>query len=264
MKLKINVVDAFTDEKFKGNSAAVIIIENWLSSELMQSIATENNLSETAFLVKDSNEHYSIRWFSPITEIDFCGHATLGAASVIFSNNPDITKVVFTAKAVGEMTITKMDDGLIQMDFPNRAPSRINNIPASLLNGLSIKPSNVLLNDQAYFAIYENEQDVMNITTNNEELKKLAPYDVVVTAASSTEYDFISRYFWPVNGGDEDPVTGSIYTGLAPYWSEQLNKTQLLAYQASKRGGVVLSHVTPQRVSVSGKTVLYLEGYINV
>lgn len=263
MKLKINVVDAFTEERFKGNSAAVIITDKWLSDELMQSIAMENNLSETAYLVRADDGSYAIRWFSPMTEIDFCGHATLASAAVIFKDNPDISEVIFSANAVGEMTIKKMDDGYIQMDFPNRKPSIPESIPTELLNGLSIKPSKVLLNNQAYFAVYESEDDVLNVMQDKEQLSKLAPYDVVVTAQGS-EYDFISRYFWPANGGDEDPVTGSIHTGLAPYWSEQFDKTQLLAYQASKRGGVLSCRIEGDRVFISGKAAHYLEGFINI
>ncbi|MBB1486104.1 PhzF family phenazine biosynthesis protein [Oceanospirillum sediminis] len=263
MKLRINIVDAFTEERFKGNSAAVIISEKWLPEALMQSIAIENNLSETAYLVKADDDSYAIRWFSPITEIDFCGHATLASASVIFSDNPEITEIIFSAKAVGKMIITKKDDGYIQMNFPNRKPHVPENIPVELLNGLSIKPSEVLLNEQAYFAVYEHESDVRNVTQSKEDLQQLAPYDVVVTAPGK-EYDFVSRYFWPANGGDEDPVTGSIHTGLAPYWAEQLGKKQLLAYQASKRGGVLSCRVTEDRVYISGKAVHYLEGFINI
>lgn len=263
MKLRINIVDAFTDEQFKGNSAAVIMTENWLSDDLMQSIATENNLSETAFLVKAADGSYAIRWFSPITEIDFCGHATLASAFVIFSDHSELSEVIFSAQAVGKMTVTKMDDGYIQMDFPNRKPSAPQSIPADLLNGLSIRPSHVLLNGQAYFAIYDNEDDVLNVEQHKQYLKQLAPYDVVVTARGS-DYDFVSRYFWPANGGDEDPVTGSIHTGLAPYWAEQIGKTELLAHQASKRGGVLLCRVSGDRVFILGKAVHYLEGYIQV
>ena len=265
MKVKIHVIDAFTEEQFKGNSAAVIITEEWLPDSLMQSIAIENNLSETAFLVKQNNDIYQIRWFSPITEIDFCGHATLASAFVLFSDQPTLEKVVFSAKAVGSMTISKAANGDIQMEFPNRKPVDIETIPEQLMKGLSIKPFNVLRSDQAYFAIYNSESDVLNISQNNELLKQLAPYDVVVTAKSDSEqYDFVSRYFWPANGGDEDPVTGSIHTGLAPYWSEQLDKDELLAFQASKRGGVLLCKVESDKVILSGKAVRYLEGFIDV
>lgn len=263
MKLRVNIVDAFTEEIFKGNPAAVIITEKWLSDDLMQSIATENNLSETAFLVKDDDGSYCIRWFSPITEITFCGHATLASASVIFKDNLEKSEIVFSAKAVGKMTIIKSDNGYIRMDFPNRKPYTPEYVPTELLSGLSIKPSRVLLNNQAYFAIYENEDDVLGVTQSKENLAKLAPYDVVVTAPGK-EYDFVSRYFWPANGGDEDPVTGSIHTGLAPYWSDELGKKQLLAYQASKRGGVLLCHVAGDSVFISGKAVHYLEGFIRI
>ncbi|UTW46109.1 PhzF family phenazine biosynthesis protein [bacterium SCSIO 12696] len=263
MKLRVNIVDAFTEERFKGNSAAVVITEEWLSDELMQSIATENNLSETAYLVRSSDETYAIRWFSPITEIAFCGHATLASASVIFNDNSEVSELVFSAEAVGRMVITKTDDGYIQMDFPCRKPHIPDCFPEELLQGLSIEPSKVLFNNQAYFAVYENEHDVLSVVQNKEYLKKLAPYDVVVTAPGK-EYDFVSRYFWPANGGDEDPVTGSIHTGLTPYWSERLAKKQLLAYQASKRGGVLLCRLAGDRVFISGKAVHYLEGFINV
>lgn len=264
MKLKINIIDAFTETRFKGNSAAVIISEEWLSDDLMQSIATENNLSETAFLVKSENDSYEVRWFSPITEIDFCGHATLASAYVIFSDLPETKSIKIFAKSVGIMEIIKTEDGYIQMDFPNRKPSFVECVPESLLNGLSIEPNKVLINNQAYFAVYEDEEDVLNVTQNKEYLMTLAPLDVVVTAASTQEYDFISRYFWPANGGDEDPVTGSIHTGLAPFWAEHLNKKELIAYQASSRGGLLACKVTNDRVYISGKAVQYLEGHIDV
>lgn len=263
MKLKINIVDAFAQERFKGNSAAVIISTEWMSADLMQAIAMENNLSETAFLVKGDDGSYAIRWFSPFTEIDFCGHATLAAASIIFKENPELGSVTLYAKAVGRMAVERLDDGSIQMDFPNRKPLPVKNVPKDLLQGLSIAPTRVLRNDQAYFAVYDKEADVLNVEQSKEHLVALAPYDVVVTA-NGIDYDFVSRYFWPANGGDEDPVTGSIHTGLAPYWAELLGKNHLVAYQASQRGGVLSCRVTDQRVFISGKAVQYLEGYIEV
>jgi len=263
MELKINVVDAFTESTFKGNPAAVIITENWLCEKLMQSIATENNLSETAFVKKIKSQNYQIRWFSPITEIDFCGHATLAASFVIFANNEGLKSIDFFAKAVGHLSVIEADNGYIQMSFPNQHPQKVENIPLALLNGLSIPPENVLLNNQAYFVVYEKENDVLSVKQNSDLLKQLAPYDVVVTAQSS-EYDFVSRYFWPANGGDEDPVTGSIHAGLAPYWANKLNKVQLVAYQASKRGGKLMCSVEGDKVYISGKAVQYLEGSIQV
>ena len=265
MQLEINVIDAFTDTVFRGNSAAVIITESWLPEKLMQSIAFENNLSETAFIVSDDKGVYHIRWFSPFTEIDFCGHATLASAFVLFKKNPTLKTIKFSANAVGILTIVQMDNGKIQMDFPNRMPEKIDDIPDNLLAGLSITPVEVYRNSQAYFVIYDSESDVLDVLRDNEALKQLAPLDVVVTCQSeSDKYDFISRYFWPANGGDEDPVTGSAHTGLAPLWAERLGKNELLAYQASKRGGVLDCMVKSDRVLISGNAVQYLTGFITV
>lgn len=263
MKLEVKFVDAFTGAVFKGNPAAVIITEEWLSDELMQLIATENNLSETAFAVKYAEASYNIRWFSPITEIDFCGHATLATAFVLFNQDSKVKELTFSAKAVGNLTVTNISKGYIQMSFPNRKPEKVSEVPSDLLHGLSIPPKEIYLSQQAYFAIYDDEHDVHSVTQDNEFLKKLAPLDVVVTSKSE-KYDFISRYFWPANGGDEDPVTGSIHAGLAPLWAEKLGKTKLSAYQASQRGGTLSCHVKNDRVFISGQAVQYLEGFINV
>jgi len=263
MKLNIQFVNAFTDVLFKGNSAAVIIIDNWLTDNVMQSIATENNLSETAFVKTLNREYFEIRWFSPLTEIDFCGHATLAASFVIFSNDNSLKMITFKAKAVGDLIVTEQEDDYLQMSFPNRSPIELSNVPSSLLEGLSVAPKEVLLSEQAYYVIYNDESDVRNVISNNTLLKKLAPYDVVVTAPSA-EYDFVSRYFWPANGGDEDPVTGSIHAGLAPYWSKKLKKKELVCFQASKRGGVLKCKIENDRVLISGKAVKYLEGTITV
>jgi len=265
MELTLYQIDAFTEEVFKGNYAAVIIVEEWLSGDLMQKIASENNVSETAFVKLISNNHYAIRWFSPLCEIDFCGHATLASAFVLF-NNTQHNNLIFSADAVGEVTITKKKNGLISMLFPNTFPVVINNVPEALLSGLSIQPREVLKNNQAYFAIYENEQQIHQITANASQLKKLAPYDVVVSSKADkvSDYDFISRYFWPANGGDEDAVTGSIHTGLAPYWAKLLGKNNLKAYQASIRGGLLYCKVLNNKVEISGKAVQYLKGVITI
>lgn len=262
MKLEINIIDAFTSSVFGGNPAAVIMTENWLSNTQMQAIATENNLSETAFLVQ-SADNYHIRWFSPITEIAFCGHATLASAFVLFKKQDDLQHIKFWAKAVGELSVMKQDNGQIQMDFPNTKPQKVDTIPQNLLSSLSITPVEVYRNEQAYFVIYASEADVLSVKRNNELLKQLKPLDVVVTSrAESQAYDFVSRYFWPANGGDEDPVTGSIHTGLAPFWAERLHKNTLVAYQASQRGGVLHCRVVGDRVLISGDAVQYLHGSI--
>ena len=257
--MKMYQVDAFTDQLFKGNYAAVVPVPHAISPELMQQIATENNLSETAFVLELAKDHYQIRWFSPVTEIDFCGHATLAAAFVLFDQS-DRSELRFTTLEVGDLVVSKQANDWIQMDFPKRPASSVT-APEALLAGLSIAPTLVLRSAQAYFAIYDNEQQVKQLTTESEQLKKLAPYDVVATAPG-TSYDFVSRYFWPANGGDEDPVTGSIHAGLVPYWAEQLGKNQLMAYQASSRGGILRCELTQDRVLVSGQAKLYLQGEI--
>lgn len=263
MRLKIYHIDAFTDTVFKGNYAAVIITGEWLSDDLMQLIATENNLSETAFVRSLGENRYGIRWFSPLTEIDFCGHATLAAAFVIFTQESSVNALTFLTETVGDLKVRQVENGYIEMTFPNRNPEPITQIPSALSNGLSIEPKEVLLNQQAWFVIYPNEEDVYSVKADVEELKKLAPYDVVVTSISE-KYDFVSRYFWPANGNIEDPVTGSIHAGLVPLWADRLNKNIMTAYQASKRGGVLQCRLMDGDVIVSGRAVQYLEGYIDV
>jgi len=263
MKLTVYFINAFTDALFKGNPAAVIITQQWLPDILMQSIATENNLSETAFVVKSTEHIYAIRWFSPIAEVAFCGHATLASAHVLFNQDSKVNEITFSAAAVGELKIKKADDGDIQMSFPNRAPEKILEIPADVINALSIAPDEVYRNQQAYFAIYNDEHTIRQIKPNIEYVKILSPYNIVATAPSK-EYDFISRYFWPDSGGGEDPVTGSIHAGLTPFWAARLNKHKLTAYQASTRGGKLKCELSADRVLISGRAIQYLEGCITL
>lgn len=263
MKLPIYQIDAFTDELFKGNSAAVVPLEQWLSDAQMQSIAIENNLSETAFLVRESDGAFHIRWFSPLTEIDFCGHATLASAFVLLSQGLATAPLTFRAVAVGDISVAQQDSGLLEMNFPNREPERVENPPAELLNGLSLFPQAVLKNRQAWFAVFEDEDQVRSLTPDLAAFKTLAPLDVVITA-SGREQDFVSRYFWPANGGDEDPVTGSIHAGLAPYWARRLGKSSLVALQASRRSGLLYCRVEGERVFVAGRAVQYLQGTIEI
>jgi PhzF family phenazine biosynthesis protein len=262
MELVVQFIDAFTGGDCKGNAAAVIEVKTPLTKQVMQKIATKNNVSETAFIIKNGNK-YEIRWFSPITEIDFCGHATLASAHYVFEINPELKKVVFFANAVGDMIIEKQVDGAIRMDFPNQEPELVTSLPKSLCEGLSIEPDEVYCNTQAYFAIYNSEHDVHHLEYTTSELIQLAPRDVVVTALSR-DYDFVSRYFWPANGGDEDPVTGSIHTGLAPFWARRLNKNVLVAYQASERGGILECVVDNDRVMVIGRAVTASYGRVTI
>lgn len=259
----IYIIDAFTKELFKGNQAAVVPLDSWLHESMMQNIASENNLSETAFFVRNDAGVYEIRWFSPLKEIDFCGHATLASAYVIFNYLGEKGTIRFWAKAVGTIEVNLRDDGLIEMSFPNRAPECLSVIPEALKTGLSITPLEFHKNQQAYFAVYASEDDVKKVVPDLEKLKTLAPLDVVVTAPS-VEYDFASRYFWPANGGVEDPVTGSIHAGLAPFWAKRLGKETLVALQASARTGVLYCRVQEERVFVAGVCQAYLEGKISV
>lgn len=262
MNLSIYIIDAFASKQFEGNPAAVMLLDNWLPDALLQSIAAENNLSETAFIMQ-RDEAYHIRWFSPLTEIQFCGHATLASAFVLFTMHPERQCLSFYAKSVGTMEITRTNDNSIEMAFPNRKPTKVDTIPEALLQGLSLRPQSVLKNQQAFVAVYAQESDVYTVEYDSEQLKKLAPLDVVVTAQGK-DYDFVSRYFWPANGGDEDPVTGSIHAALAPYWAEKLAKTTLHAYQASSRGGVLHCRVDGDTVYVSGQAVQYLQGTVTL
>jgi PhzF family phenazine biosynthesis protein len=263
MHLKLYQIDAFTSQVFSGSPAAVVPLETWLPAATMQAIAIENSLPETAFFVRNAEGRYEIRWFSPLTEIDFCGHATLASAFVLF-NQPDAPQAVtFWAKAVGEIPVQQRPDGKIELNFPNRAPRPLADVPAQLLEGLSITPVEYWVNPQAYFAVYANQQQVEAVVPRLDKLVELGPLDVVVTAPG-LRHDFASRYFWPANGGAEDPVTGSIHAGLAPYWAQRLKKTRLSALQASQRGGVLDCRVADGRVFVAGNAVQYLEGIISL
>ncbi|WP_046006307.1 PhzF family phenazine biosynthesis protein [Pseudoalteromonas rubra] len=264
MQYDMYIVDAFTQAQFKGNSAAVVPLTQWPKDTTMQHIAAENNLSETAFVRSVETAqgfHFEIRWFSPLTEIDFCGHATLAASFVIFNHLGVQGEITFITREVGRLTVNQLTDQRIEMSFPNQKPELIAELPGALLEGLSEQPVQVLRNRQAYFAVFDNAAVVEQLTYHSDVLKQLAPFDVVATAPSE-QYDFTSRYFWPANGGDEDPVTGSIHAGLAPYWAERLGRNELVAYQASQRGGVLHCLVGEERVLVSGFAVLYLQGTI--
>jgi len=266
MKLPIYQIDAFTNEAFKGNSAAVVPLDSWLPDAVMQSIALENNLSETVFFVPAADgaaDTFDIRWFSPIKEIDFLRPCDARECVCDIRENPGISVIKFVAKAVGTLSAVKLPDGLIEMSFPKRSPEPLSSIPASLLEGLSIPPQESLKNQQAYFAVYDTEEEVRAVVPDLRKLVALGPLDVVVTAPG-VHHDFVSRYFWPANGGDEDPVTGSIHAGLAPFWAGRLGKNDLLALQVSQRTGLLKCRVEADRVHVAGAAVQYLEGTIEV
>ncbi|KTF39773.1 PhzF family phenazine biosynthesis protein [Xanthomonas translucens] len=261
MPLSVFIVDAFTSVPFKGNPAAVVPLQAWLPDALMQAIAGENNLSETAFFVRDADGVFDIRWFSPLKEIGFCGHATLASAHVIASQRLAPFPLRLRAAAVGELGVERLDDGSFEMRFPNQAPALLASVPQALLDALSIAPRAVYANQQAYIAVYADERQVRALVPDLARMLALAPRDVAVTAPGSS-HDFVSRYFWPANGGAEDPVTGSIHAALAPLWAQALGKTQLTALQASARGGELGCRVEAQHVHVRGSAVQYLHGTI--
>ncbi|MBF7682922.1 PhzF family phenazine biosynthesis protein [Acinetobacter sp. B5B] len=267
--LKMYQVDAFTQDLFKGNSAAIIVLNEWLDESLMQNIALENNLSETAFLKATAKDSYHIRWFTPTDEIAFCGHATLASAFVLFQENPDLNEICFTTNSVGDFYITQKTDGKIVMDFPVRLANILTDIPQGLIEALGTSPKALYVNEQAYILEYEHAEQVLELQPDFLQLKTVClnaketdglSKDVVVTALSHQEgYDFISRYFAPAIGVNEDPVTGSIHTALAPFWSMRLDKSELIAYQASTRGGVLYcKQLSKQRMQVSGYAKLYM------
>jgi PhzF family phenazine biosynthesis protein len=264
MKLPISIVDAFTRERFGGNPAAVVVLSEWLPCGRMQAIAAENNQSETAFLLREPDGAFAIRWFSPLTEIAFCGHATLASAHVIAQRALASFPIVMRAAAVGELHVARCADGAgFEMNFPNRRPQPVETAPEALLAGLSIAPQQVLRNEQAWIVVYAQERQVREVVPDLERLKTLAPLDVAVTAPGERQ-DFVSRYFWPGNGGAEDPVTGSIHTALAPYWAARLGRNVLVALQASARSGLLRCRVGGERVYITGDTVQYLEGHIDI
>ena len=257
MKIRQYQVDAFASRSFEGNPAAVCPLESWLEDDLLQAIAEENNLSETAFLVASENG-FKLRWFTPVKEVDLCGHATLAAAHVIFEAlDYSRQSVVFETRS-GELTVEKIGK-LLRMKFP-ASPPKLNEIPELLVKGLGQRPAEVLAADD-YMAVFDSEATVRAITPNHEMLGQLDLRGVIITAPG-VGVDFVSRFFAPKYGIPEDPVTGSAHCELAPYWAEKLGKNTLSAKQVSRRGGNINCEVKGDRVLLSGQAVTFMEGDI--
>lgn len=259
MKLKQYQVDAFATELFEGNPAAVVPLENWLDDALMQAIAEENNLSETAFFVP-TDKGFHLRWFTPASEVKLCGHATLATAHVVFEHLDYAEQSITFATLSGDL-IVRRDVGLLSMDFPATPPTPCA-MPDVLLQALGVEPVEVLAEDD-YLVRLESEQDVLAVSPDMSLLKQLNRRGVIVTAPSQ-QYDFVSRFFAPKYGIDEDPVTGSAHCILAPYWAAQLGKTKLSARQISKRGGNVGCEFKSERVSLSGQAVTFMQAEISI
>jgi PhzF family phenazine biosynthesis protein len=259
MKIPLYQVDAFTGRLFGGNPAAVCPLEDWLDDELLQSIAFENNLSATAYLVPNS-DGFHLRWFTPEMEVDLCGHATVASAYVLMNNlEPSRTEVRFRTKS-GDLLVTRRDE-LYTLDFPAR-PAAPCEVPDELLEALGRKPQEVW-SAKAYMAVYESEDEILDLRPNMQMLAALDKYATIVTAPGTTA-DFVSRFFAPAAGIPEDPVTGSAHCTLIPYWSDCLGKQTLLAHQVSKRGGELLCQDLGDRVKMSGRAVLFAEGVIHL
>jgi len=259
MEIPLYQVDAFTGRVFGGNPAAVCPLEQWLEDSLMQQIAEENNLSETAFFVR-SGAGYEIRWFTLRVEIELAGHPTLAAAFVIFNycgHSPD--EIRFYSKS-GELVITR-DGDLIRMNFPSwEAVGAGEN---DIINKALGKKPVELYKTRDYLAVYSSEEEMLAVDPDFRLLKKLDCVGTIITAPGR-EADFVSRFFAPVEGIDEDPVTGSAHSTLIPYWARRLKKNTLHAYQLSKRGGELFCKYLGNRVEIAGKAVPYLKGTISI
>lgn len=259
--MKIYQVDAFTNKVFTGNPAAVIPLDEWLDKETMQSIAAENNLSETAFFVKEGG-FFRIRWFTPETEVNLCGHATLATAHVLFTHlNFDEKEIQFQSNS-GLLTVQK-NEGLYWMDFPSNPPKAIP-VPKLIPEALGTIPVYSGVNTDLLLMVHD-EDTVRNMNPDLLILKKMEVRGVIVTAPSNdADFDFVSRFFAPAVGVPEDPVTGSAHTVLTPFWSKKIGKNELKAKQISKRGGTIYCKQNGDRVGIGGLAVSYLTGTIEI
>ncbi|MBL4800914.1 MAG: PhzF family phenazine biosynthesis protein [Emcibacter sp.] len=261
-------VDAFADKIFRGNPAAVVPLADWLEGDVLQQIAMENNLSETAFFTRadDDDVDFHLRWFTPASEIDLCGHATLAAAHVLFTELDWYEAVVrFSTETAGILIVSRLEDGQLQLDFPARPATDIAP-PEDLLEALSVRPDRVML-ARDHMAIFETEAEVAAVTPDMEKLAAINKVGVIVTApADQSGIDFVSRFFAPAQGIPEDPVTGSIHCTLIPYWAERLGKTNMQARQISARSGELQCEYLKEekRVYIAGYAITYLKGHIFV
>lgn len=260
MQLKIYQVDAFTDNIFGGNPAAVIPLEHWLSKDLMQLIALENNLSETVFFVSNQTG-FDIRWFTPEVEINLCGHATLASAFILFEKLGYKKDSVVFQSASGPLTVTKKD-GMLMMDFPSWEPKELEAIDPNLSTVLG---DITILETHQYrdiLIVLENETAVQHCQPDFTLMKK--HFNKMIITAKGDEVDFVSRFFAPAAGINEDPVTGSAHSQLIPFWAKRLNKTTMNAKQLSKRGGTIYCEQNGERVVIGGNCVFYMEGEISI
>lgn len=260
MKIRLFQVDAFARRVFEGNPAAVCPLEAWLPDELLQAIAEENNLSETAFFVP-AGAGFELRWFTPLAEVDLCGHATLASAHVLFEELGHAEPVIRFATRSGELRVERRN-GLLAMDFPARPPLPCA-VPSALVDGLGAQPAEVLAADD-YVALFDDEAAVRALAPDMARLRQLGLRGVCVTAPGAGAVDFVSRFFAPGVGVPEDPVTGSAHCELAPYWAARLGKDRLQAQQVSRRGGDVACELRGDRVILAGGAVTFMQAEISL
>ena len=259
MKISIYQIDAFAEKAFEGNPAAICPLSEWLPDEVMQSIAEENNLSETAFFVP-TEDGFHIRWFTPVAEVDLCGHATLASAYVIFTYLGFRENTINFQSKSGLLKVVQ-NDGLLVMDFPSQPPTPCQT-PDEIVRAFKNTPVQCLKSED-YIVVFDNENEVISAQPYFDALSKLGLRGVAITAKSN-KYDFIARFFAPKYGVNEDPVTGSAYTQLIPYWSNTIGITKLRAKQVSSRGGEIICELAGNRVSIAGRAVTYLAGEIEI
>lgn len=260
MKLNIYQVDAFAENVFTGNPAAVVPLKNWLFDETMQNIAMENNLSETAFFVPAENG-FHIRWFTPTTEVNLCGHATLATAHVLFQHlNYQGKEILFQSKS-GILNVKRKNEQIV-LDFPTSEVIEVK-LLENIEQAFGILPQKGFKGREDLMYVFESQKEIENLKPDFNFLKTLEMRGIIATAPS-IEYDFVSRFFAPREGIDEDPVTGSAHTMLVPYWAKSLGKEELVARQISKRGGILHCKHLGKRVEIGGKAVTYLVGEITV
>ncbi len=260
MKIPIFQLDAFTSRRFSGNPAAVCPLDEWLTDKLMQNIAAENNLSETAFFIK-SKESFQIRWFTPVTEVNLCGHATLATAAVIFEKlNYKLDTILFESKS-GMLTVKREGD-LYVLNFPTDKIS-VSDPPDELVEALGERPDECYNGREDFLLVYDSEDKVAALKPDFSKLSEVGSRGIIVTAPASG-YDFVSRFFAPATGINEDPVTGSAHTTLTPYWSKRLKKKELRTRQISARTGELICRDKGDRTEIAGKVAFYLEGLIEV
>ncbi|TLM98721.1 PhzF family phenazine biosynthesis protein [bacterium] len=261
MRAAIFQVDAFATHRFTGNPAAVVLLQNFPEDVLMQDIAAENNLAETAFLVP-TGDNYHIRWFTPTVEVPLCGHATLASAAVVMERlDLARTRVIFQS-ASGPLTVSKNGAGYV-MDFPARFSERISP-PPGLAEALGVVPLEVFAHPLNYLALLDGASHVRTLSPDLAAIARLDRTGVIVTAPGDKTYDFVSRYFAPAKGIPEDPVTGGAHCMLTPFWAKKLGKTDFFAFQASRRGGEIICRLKQDRVELEGCCVFYLEGDVEI